>query len=240
MSAEKEAERQALAGEYVLSLLEEADRAACERRMRAEPELAAAVAAWRERLVELDDTAAPVAPSPGLWPRIERALDARPARPAISRHDASLASGLWNALGLWRGVGLAGAALSAALAVALMVSLGAANRQPVVIAVLLSDDSAPGAVVEVFGDGSTFVAPLVDVSVPSGRTMQVWTLPDPATGPISLGLLQAAGSARLQPASLPAPRPRQLYEITLEPAGGSPTGRPTGPILFKGYAERPR
>jgi len=26
----------------------------------------------------------------------------------------------------------------------------------------------------------------------------------------------------------------QLFEITLEPATGSPTGRPTGPVLFKG------
>ena len=33
---------------------------------------------------------------------------------------------------------------------------------------------------------------------------------------------------------LPPPGPDQLFEITLEPAGGSPTGRPTGPILFKG------
>jgi anti-sigma-K factor RskA len=27
-----------------------------------------------------------------------------------------------------------------------------------------------------------------------------------------------------------------LFEITLEPVGGSPTGRPTGPILMKGNA----
>jgi anti-sigma-K factor RskA len=30
----------------------------------------------------------------------------------------------------------------------------------------------------------------------------------------------------------------QLFEITLEPEGGSPIGRPTGPILFKGNAAR--
>jgi anti-sigma-K factor RskA len=30
----------------------------------------------------------------------------------------------------------------------------------------------------------------------------------------------------------------QLFEITLEPEGGSPNGRPTGPILFKGNAAR--
>ena len=33
---------------------------------------------------------------------------------------------------------------------------------------------------------------------------------------------------------LTAPRVDQLFEITLEPASGSPTGRPTGPVLFKG------
>ena len=34
--------------------------------------------------------------------------------------------------------------------------------------------------------------------------------------------------------TLPPPGTDQLFEITLEPATGSPTGRPTGPVLFKG------
>lgn len=38
--------------------------------------------------------------------------------------------------------------------------------------------------------------------------------------------------------SFPA-RSQQLYEITLEPEGGSPTGRPTGPVLMKGLATTP-
>jgi anti-sigma-K factor RskA len=33
---------------------------------------------------------------------------------------------------------------------------------------------------------------------------------------------------------LPALGPQQLFEITLEPDGGSPIDRPTGPILFVG------
>ena len=37
---------------------------------------------------------------------------------------------------------------------------------------------------------------------------------------------------------LPRTRPDQLFEITLEPRGGSPIGRPTGPILMKGNAQR--
>jgi anti-sigma-K factor RskA len=30
----------------------------------------------------------------------------------------------------------------------------------------------------------------------------------------------------------------QLFEITLEPRSGSPTGRPTGPIIAKGLTAR--
>jgi anti-sigma-K factor RskA len=56
---------------------------------------------------------------------------------------------------------------------------------------------------------------------------------------VSIGLIDSARRARFQTASLPA-RAEQLYEITLEPATGSPIGRPTGPVLMKGLAATPR
>jgi anti-sigma-K factor RskA len=77
---------------------------------------------------------------------------------------------------------------------------------------------------------------LRDFDVPEGKTFQVWTLPSQEMGPVSLGLIDRARSVRLQGPSLPAPRNDQLYEITLEQQGGSPTGRPTGPIIAKGFA----
>jgi anti-sigma-K factor RskA len=70
--------------------------------------------------------------------------------------------------------------------------------------------------------------------------MQVWTLQSLDMGPMSLGLLDGAHSATLRSPALPKPQDTQLYEITLEQAGGSPTGRPTGPILAKGFAKLPR
>ncbi|MEG2631164.1 MAG: RNA polymerase subunit sigma-70, partial [Comamonas sp.] len=33
---------------------------------------------------------------------------------------------------------------------------------------------------------------------------------------------------------IPGVQPNQLFELTLEPPTGSPTGRPTGPIHFIG------
>ena len=53
---------------------------------------------------------------------------------------------------------------------------------------------------------------------------------------MSVGLMSAARTLQLSLKDLPTPRPDQLFELTLEPATGSPTGRPTGPVLFKGNA----
>lgn len=229
----------ALAGEYALGLLDPVETVEIERRAEREPALAAAIAEWRDRLIELDAAAPPASLPQDLWTRISGALDAPTPAPQAAARPSRIAA-WWESLALWRGAALAGAAASAVLAFVAVTAYQASMRQPQVIAVLLTGEAKPGAVVEVFADGSSYVAPLVDVAVPSDRIMQVWTLPDKQTGPVSLGLLSDSGSARLQPASLPAPKPQQLYEITMEPAGGSPTGKPTGPILFKGYAERPR
>jgi anti-sigma-K factor RskA len=49
-------------------------------------------------------------------------------------------------------------------------------------------------------------------------------------------LIQRAGRTTLRLDNLPKPQPGQLFEMTLEPSTGSPTGRPTGPVLNKGNA----
>ena len=72
-----------------------------------------------------------------------------------------------------------------------------------------------------------------------GLTMQLWTLWDKQKGPVSVGLIDRTHSARFERADLPQQND-QIYEITLEQVGGSPTGRPTGPVLVKGYATTPR
>jgi len=71
------------------------------------------------------------------------------------------------------------------------------------------------------------------------QVMQVWTKPEEDGPPVSLGLLSTGRSSTLTIDGLPTPRPQQLYEITFEPAGGSPTQLPTGPILGKGLAKEP-
>jgi len=109
--------------------------------------------------------------------------------------------------------------------------------RPVAVAVLQGDDATPGAIIEAFADGSVRLVPLRAIDVPPGRALQVWTLWDRARGPVPLGVMPRAEQRRLARGdNLPMPIDKQLYEITLEPASGSPTGRPTGPVLYKGLA----
>ena len=56
---------------------------------------------------------------------------------------------------------------------------------------------------------------------------------------LEVGLIERTRQALFHRADLPTGQ-QQLYEITLEPAGGSPTGKPTGPVIVKGFGALPR
>ncbi|MDR6869970.1 anti-sigma-K factor RskA [Bosea sp. BE125] len=238
-------ERDALAGEYVLGLIEGADRSAFEQQLESDPELAAAVESWRRHFAGIDATATPLAPSPALWSRIEAELatlaqNAAPARAAtttIQRRTAPSAgsrlSAWWNSLFVWRGAAFAGALAAILLAIGLNGALDRARRQPVMVAVLLTEASVAAAVVNTFADGRVEMVPLQAIHVPDGKALEIWTLWDRAVGPRSVGLIERARSTKLRLDQLPLGKD-QLFEITLEPATGSPTGRPTGPIVAKG------
>ena len=103
------------------------------------------------------------------------------------------------------------------------------------VAVLLThiDTNVAAAVVNTFADGRVEMLPLQSIDVPAGKALEIWTLWDRAVGPRSVGLIDRARSTPLRLDNLPLGRD-QLFEITLEPASGSPTGRPTGPIIAKG------
>ncbi len=225
-----------LAGEYALGLLEGVELEQFERKLSRDRALQREVARWQSQFSDLDATAIPQPAPAELWSRIEKSVGSgRTAQAA----KPGLADGLWSSLGFWRGASFAGAAASLFLAAAVSLMAGRATPVPLVVAVLQTDDASPGAIVEAFHDGRVVVVPLKDIQVPEGKALEVWTLFDKARGPVSLGLIDRSRRAQFSTSNLPA-RETQLYEITLEPATGSPIGRPTGPILMKGLAAAPR
>ena len=232
-----------LAAEHVLGLLEGAESARVAELMASDPAFATAVVRWRERLAELDATAPPVAPSDGLWRRIEAGLASAPAAqarasaaaPVIVPDPFNAFRALWRSLAFWRLAGMASAAAALVLGVGLAYVASERARTPILVAVLVTEGSTePAAVVNAFADGRTELVPLRAIDVPPDRALEIWTLWDRSVGPRSIGLLDQARSVKLNLQNLPKPGPNQLFEITLEPKTGSPTGRPTGPILMKG------
>ncbi len=229
-----------LAAEFAMGLAEGEDAIRAERLLREDDEFARHYARWRERLSEVDATAPAQPASDMLWARIESGLPtAQPVRSTQRAATPSFAekfAQLWDSLSFWRPAGLVAAMASLVLAIGLGFSMREAARQPVLVAVLMTDANQPGAIVNVHADGRAELVPLGDIPVPAGRALQIWTLWDRVRGPVSVGLSRSARRLDLDVKALPRTIPTQLFEITLEPEAGSPTGRPTGPILMKGNA----
>ncbi len=227
---------QDLAGEYVLGTLPGPERREVESRLSSDAALRAAVNAWEDRLLPLTALAPPLEPPPSLWQGIERGIVRAPAAQPSKAAPSPTRNTWWNNLALWRG--LAAGGLAAALLLAVrpdLAPLGSATPQYVVVLVA-PGGQAPGWVVQVNSPRDLSLTPLTRTATPDDKALQFWTKADNWTGPVSLGLVRPGEPLRVRLDNLPAMQPNQLFEITLEPPSGSPTGRPTGPILFIGRA----
>lgn len=250
-------ERIARAGDYVLGLLDEQERARAERDMEIDAEFRDCVVQLAERFHAFDTTVTPSAVPAGMWSSVTARIADMPQMAAtdVVRERLGMMGaqapdpsrkGLLQVrrpyahqFGGWRG-GLVAACLIAALGVGYLSGRAMAPApEPLVVVVLADENEVPGAFVEAYGNDAVRIVPLIDFDVPEGKTLEVWTLYDREVGPVSLGTFRRPAEITLQGPDLPAPQPEQLYEITLEDAPGSPIGRPTGPILVKGFAVRP-
>ena len=226
-----------LAGEYVLGTLPAARRREVQARLVDDLQLQAAVHAWEDRLLPLTGLVEPIAPSPRLWARIERSVDAR-ATP-VPRPAPRRAWWRWDSLALWRGLTAGGFAIAALLAAVLVGRMAEPPAEARFMVVLVApDDKAPGWVVQAGASGGRQVEliPLGAVEVPPDKALQFWTKAEGWSAPVSLGLVTPGQTLRVPVDQLPAVQPDQLFELTLEPRSGSPTGRPTGPVRYIGRA----
>lgn len=197
----------ALAAEFVLGVLDAAERAEVAARIKRDPAFAARVTDWENRFSGLND-GFDEAKAPNLLPNIEARLfpKAQPVR-------------RFGLLG-W----LSGAALASVLALASIATLVPPRPSPV--AVLATADNRLAYRVTHFG-GSLQVTRVAGVPAVTGQVHELWVIA-PGAAPVSLGLLQD----RPLVVSYPVPPAGFVLAVSIEPEGGSPTGAPTGPVIL--------
>jgi anti-sigma-K factor RskA len=231
-----------LAADYVAGTLRGPARRRFEALLPAHPALRSAVRAWQDRLMPLTAALPPEPPSPQVWRRIEARLDAMTSTAPRTSPETFAGTGTpspvrwWAQLAFWRGF----AALASVAAVSLAVLL--ASPPPVLPPIVVVMETTPASagvgvapssiVASISGDGRSVVTrPLMNVSVAPDRVLQLWAAAG-SGAPRSLGLISAAGATVVPRTSLPAGTDH--LAVSLEPPGGSPTGAPTGPVLFYG------
>jgi len=206
-----------LAAEYALGSLEGAERREAERLLAGDAGFARSVADWQQRLTPLAAHVAPVAPPADLWRRIEATI--APVTPIIVP--------LRRRLRFWQATTAGALAIAASLA-AFMVLRQPERPRVAVLSPLAG--GAPVLMATAERDGGLVVRPTASLTVPTDKDLELWALPQGETRPRSLGVLPPSG--RTLVAQL-APNTQLL--VSLEPKGGSPTGQPTGPVLYGGY-----
>lgn len=220
--------RSALAAEFVLGTMSARARARFQTLLRSDPGLRRAVSEWERQLTPLAEALPEAAPPARIWRDIQRKLFGR-------RQSGDL----WASIAFWRF-----SAFAAAM-VALAIGLFSLD---------LREPDTSGQMVTVMTDVTT-LAPAMTVSWTADRpgrrvlrirvighaemapdtAWELWML-GPDKAPVSLGLISTHEAQTL---TVPAPLARTLDEawglaMSVEPRGGSPTGLPTGPILYKG------
>lgn len=223
-----------LAGEYVLGTLDAVERTNVAARRQREPQLDSAIRAWEQRLAPLNDAVTPVAPPDNLYPMIEARIT---ALPEDSGANAANVVDLSRRLSRWRTTAIAASALAASLMLVIGVDhLGPQQPTKNLVAVLQKDAGSPAFLVKVDVDNRVMtVQPLAAAHEP-GKSFELWIINDQLGKPKSLGVIDAPRT--LTKPTLAAYTPDVIegstYAVTLEPEGGSPTGDPTGPVVFSG------
>jgi anti-sigma-K factor RskA len=227
--------RSMLAAQYVIGTLRGAARRRFERLARSDAAVRAEQYWWEARLAGLMRQVQPVEPRETVWIGLQRRIEngntvplRRPAPAAAPKRSP-----------LWR----VAAGMAALLAVAVVMIVGqrqtapppVAQAGPAYVAQLKVPDSTMQWTVRVTpASGQMTVTAAGDYPQLGAHSMELWWIGP--QGPVAIGLLPTQGSGSMN-------LPKELtgaggitLAVSLEPQGGSPTGKPTGPVLTSGAA----
>jgi anti-sigma-K factor RskA len=208
-----------LASEYVLGTLRGPARRRFERWRASAPLVDQRCRFWEERLMRLARDLTPVQPPAHVWLAIQRRLNVAAPGPLLRRmRSFALAASVVLV------VGVAGLSYWRSLE----------SVRPTVVATISAKSGEHVWQLEVFGNTNRLVAHAAKLPArPAGSDYELWALPK-GGAPVSLGVLPAEGatSRALTAIQKEALANSSQVAVSIEPHGGSPTGQPTGDIVF--------
>lgn len=222
-------DRDALAGELALGILEGEDRARALRLMLADRDFAARVERWRMHQSGLFDAIEDVAPPEGAWDGIA----ARIASPT-----ATAAAVQPKALRWWRASALASGAIAATLAILLVIPrgedpTGAAQN----FAVAQLTGPIEGLRIATRYDPASATLRVRATGMPATPTEpELWIVPAGGGAPVSLGQIDRDGETLIlvPQGHRNLINERARFSLSMEPRSTTPSAQPTADFVADG------
>ena len=221
-------ERDALAAELALGLLEGQARADALRLSLSDPAFAALVAGWEAKLAPLHDEWADAQPGAAVWSGIERQLADAPADKVIA---------IETRLRRWRAGALLSGAVAAALAFVLITQPvpTPTPAAPQLAVARIESDAAGPLVLARYNQSNGLMQLRIHGFEPGTLAPELWVIPEGGT-PVSLGQIGHAGEAEM---TMPPPHRLLMTEgatlaITMEPVSKTPHPAPSSVAVASG------
>jgi anti-sigma-K factor RskA len=208
----------ALAVDFILGAMRGGARRRFQQLIMARPAVRQTVWRWEQHLNPLAESLPATVPNPRVWQRVQQRLgwaapDAKPQRTASPS--------------FWTGLALAASLLLAVVMLKPMLSSDVQQD----IAVIQSSDAKAWWLVSK-AERKLTVKATAAVGEQQLNDYELWMLPASGAAPVSLGLLPQHGEQVFDWPEAAEGVVIAALAVSLEPRGGSPTGAPTGPVLF--------
>jgi anti-sigma-K factor RskA len=215
-----------LATEYILGTLKGAARRRFEQLLTQRADIAQTFHWWESHMHLLADTVPATQPPQKVWHNIENRLFS----------TAKTQNSSW-----WKGLAFLSTTMAVSIATFLVIQSPKPLEDiaPTAVALLATEKAEAGWFLDETKHSPTDieikVRALTSLQIKPDNAFELWLLPADKSKPISLGLLPQQGTSVFKvPVELIPQMATGLLAVSLEPVGGSPTGQPTGAVLYQG------
>lgn len=228
---EREGGDDIFAAEYVLGVLPADERRQATTRIDGEPMFARMVDQWEVRFAPLGSAYPEVEAPAHIKPAIDRRIFTAAAQPQATASSA----GLWSSLAFWRGLAAAAVAALAIYVAVPYLNPPVQTPQERMVASLAADGSDVKYMAMYDAHSGQIGLSHVAGERGADRDFELWMI-EGNNPPVSMGVIPVGSTIHLDvdQAMRDKLAAGAVLAVSLEPAGGSPTGQPTGPVVAAG------